>query len=54
MAIWSKETDERVDAWLWRVIVSRWSPLWVAGFWLSGYMCGVYIGDLLFWLSQQS
>ena len=45
-------SDDRVDNVLWAILVSKWSPLWVASFWLSGYFVGYYIGHLTQWLSQ--
>ena len=31
---------------------NKWSALIVAGFWLSGYFAGHYLGDVLHWLGQ--
>ena len=52
MAIWSKDTDERVDSWLWKIIESRWSAVIVAGYSLFWYFMGYYVGDILHWIGQ--
>ena len=50
--VFRQKHDERVDVVLGELIKSRWTPVYVALFWLSGYLTGYYVGDVLHAIGQ--